>query len=275
MSSLYLDAQILVGGVATDADSTPTLTDETATFGAKRLDTNGIVVAAGTAYTRTAAGTYQYILSDAVAGVTYEYWIKATIGGVDYYLRKTKTAAEDAATDSYLSVSDADALAATLTGLASYTAASSGAKLNALAEASGRIDTAMRYQGRKYDPAQVLEFPRVPYESSLIGRQTWPPYPDSRAVPDVVWDWDSTANAAVVPARVKRACLIEADSILAGTRDDRLDAQHDGLASQSVGPHAESYRPPASGGVGGAASSLCRRAYELMQPYRLVSGQLR
>lgn len=60
-----------VNGVATDADSPPILTDACATFGIKRRDTGQIVVAAGTAMTRTGVGTYTATFTAPDWGVPY------------------------------------------------------------------------------------------------------------------------------------------------------------------------------------------------------------
>jgi hypothetical protein len=183
----------------------------------------------------------------------------------------TTTSATSPTASGYLDVAEADAMAATMPGLASYTGASSG-KQAALDEASWRVDT-LRFQGRKYDPAQRLEFPRVAYDSGAIGFPV-PQLRDPRTltVPDVVWDWDADAKAAVVPAAVKRAVLYEADSIISGKRDAALDAQQAGLASQSIGSASETYRAPTAGA--GGALSLCRQAMQLLQQYQLRSGRI-
>jgi len=155
----------------------------------------------------------------------------------------------------YLSLDEAAILAAQLPGLAAYLAANSGQQLAALRQASSDFDLAYPYQGAKYDPDQEMEFPRI----------------DG----DHIRDWDSTANAAIVPAAVKRAVLHQADSILDGGRENRLEGQHDGLASQQVGSMSESYTAgttPAGGG--NAAGALCRRADMIAQRYRLRTGRM-
>lgn len=173
----------------------------------------------------------------------------------------------------YLTSTDADTLAAAMptADVSAYVAASTAQKTAALEAASERIDTAMRYQGRKYDLEQVLEFPRLAYGSGTIGTQLpAPPYPPNVSVGSTIWDWDSDANEAIVPSHVKRACLLEANSILAGTRDGRLDAIHDGLAGQSIGSASETYTKS-----DGAAQTLCRKAMVLMDYYRLRTGEMR
>lgn len=171
--------------------------------------------------------------------------------------------------DSYLSVPDADALAATMPGLASYSAASSLVKLNALIEATHRIDVAMPYQGVKFSLDQVLEFPRRGPSASTIGPSYQQPYPMSSVIPEEIMDWDSDTQTAVVPAKVLRACLLEANSILAGLRDDRMDALHDGIASQSIGSASEAYFQGT-----GPKPVLCRAAHQLMIKYSARSGPL-
>lgn len=174
----------------------------------------------------------------------------------------------------YLSVSDADVLAGQIPSslMSNYLAASDDDKNAALLLASIDVDSAMRYQGRRYDVsgAQVLEFPRVPYESSTAARYYGALIlgPQSGAFGgSQIWDYDLTNNVAVVPPNVKRAVVIQADSILAGDRDGRLQDIADGLASQQVGASNESYRADAM------PSALCRRAEKIMDFYRLRQGR--
>lgn len=162
----------------------------------------------------------------------------------------------------YLTVADADTLAASVLALAQWSAATSADKASALDAATRLIDAGMRYQGRKYDAAQVLQFPRLAA--------------DEGGAAESVWDWDAATSAAVIPSAVKLACLIEADEILqdvAGKsqRWRRLDEQHQGVTFDLTGAAAEAYRKgiPAAGRTG-----LSRRAYELLAPYRLVTGRI-
>ena len=166
----------------------------------------------------------------------------------------------------YLSVAEADALAATTPGLLQWGAATASEKSNALDAASKSIDGALRYQGRKYDSAQVLQFPRTAFESAAA----------PGASPQVVWDWDDATNAAVIPGVVRLASLIEADEILQDLKGKsprwrRLDEQHQGVTFGQTGGMAEAYRkgtPPAG------RSGLSRRAYDLLSRYRLASGRM-
>jgi hypothetical protein len=186
---------------------------------------------------------------------------------------------------SYLTVADAADLAAAAPAalVAAYLAlATDDAKAAALAQASADVDQ-LRFQGRRYDPAQLLEFPRVPYPSgdSLVtdwrfaGRAGGAVVAGGRTgdAAGEVWDWDAAANAPVVPRAVKLATLLQAAAIAEGTLDARLDARHGGLASQGVGSVNESYRDPGKAGVS-PVDGVCRRAAVLLAQYRLKSGRL-
>lgn len=176
----------------------------------------------------------------------------------------------------YVAVADADTLAASVLGLVQWSSATSTEKSNALDAATRLIDTALRYQGRKYDPAQVLQFPRVAYDAGGAPAAGAYPSPVTRAPAEVVWDWDVTTSTAVIPDAVKRACLIEADEILQDVKGKsqrwrRLDEQHQGVTFDLTGPTAEAYR---KGTAAPGKTGLSRRAFELLSAYRVVSGQL-
>jgi hypothetical protein len=161
---------------------------------------------------------------------------------------------------SYLTTSDADALAAQLPGLAAYKAITDdAAKLALLSLASLRVDNSRKWQGRKYDTsgAQVLAFPRVPHAA-----------PSS-----VVWDWDADAEEAVVPQDVKIAVMFEANSIADGARDRVLELQAMGLAGRSTGSLSEQYRAAFAGQSAGTKLSL--QADDLVEKYRLRTGGIR
>ena len=161
-------------------------------------------------------------------------------------------------TAAYLSLADADDLADALPELTSYKAAADAARTAALLQATIDIDSAMPYQGCKYDPDQERQFPRT--------------FADGVASPSRVWDWDDDADDAVVPSGVKRATLYQADAILAGTREPRLAAQHDGVVYQQGETAAESYKSTPGPGV---PTGLCRRAYVVMRRYRLQGGVMK
>ncbi len=169
---------------------------------------------------------------------------------------------------SYLSVGVASTLAATLppTLLAAYLAAGEDGQASALLMASGDVDSAMRYQGRRLKPDQVNEFPRLPYpEPSIPGHRfgldgDWE---DNR-----VWDLDPATHQPVVPPRVLQAVLFQADYLLR-PNNGRLDVQHEGLGAKSTGGVREEY-----GGGPGVRSGLCRRAEQLVAFYALRTGRL-
>ncbi len=156
--------------------------------------------------------------------------------------------------EAYLTLTDADALAATLLGLTHYQAADDATRSAALLTASIEIDAASRWQGRKYDPDQAREFPRVPYEGT-------------------VWDW--VDGYAVVPDLVRIAVLRQADFLLDTVRRAKLAQIEDGLASQSVGSISESYARPTPAGQASGWDRLCSEARDLLARYRLTSGPLR
>lgn len=274
MSSRIITFTHRRNGVLTNVDSI-VLSDPTGTFGAKRTDTDAIVVADGAAFTNVSTGVYQYTITDPAAGLTYVYWIEYVFNGATKRFERFSSPPATPASNSYLTTDDADAIAAEMLSaeVAAYVAATTPDKGAALVRASERIDSAMQYQGRRYDPAQAMEFPRVAYDGGVGGLvvpipgQIYPGVP-ATTVAAVVWEWDAEEGEAVVPGRVKRACLLEANSILAGDRDGRMNAVHDGLASQGIGSANESYRGDAK------PAALCRAAHELMQIYRLRSGQM-
>src|SRR5688500_13954869 len=162
----------------------------------------------------------------------------------------------------YFTVSEADALSPSLLALLQWDASTTDEKSAALAAATRLIDAGLRYQGRKYDAAQALQFPRVAV--------------DDGAAAETVWDWDVATSAAVIPPAVKLACLIEADEILQDVKGKsqrwrRLDEQHQGVTFDMTAGAAEAYR---KGVAPAGRSGVSRRAYELLAPYRLVSGRV-
>jgi hypothetical protein len=258
LADLLIRRTVKIGGTLTDADSPPVLRDPTAAFGMRRADTLAIIVAAGTALTKVSTGVYELTVEDLIAGVNYTYWIETTINGQPTRVEKSYTPPAATTLPSYLTVAAADALAATLPGLAAYKALTDdAAKLAVLSMATLRLDNS-RWQGRKYDPDQELEFPRVPYG-------------DTR-----VWDWDATAEEAVVPQAVKVAVMFEADWIQSGTADRVQQALSAGLTSQSTGNLSETYNAALAARVAaGEPLPLCAEAERMMARYRLKSGGIR
>ena len=263
MSTTTINFTFTVAGVPTDATSV-VLRDAGNTFGVRRTDTGAAVVAAGTAMTRLSAGEYAHPFTDPAANLTYHYWVEAVHGGATHRLEGSVAGGAAAGTRAYLTVAAADELAATLPPLAAWSAADAPTKAKALERASIDVDRAMPYQGRKYDPDQPNQFPRVPYDGAASAGR------GAGAVP-AVWDWDAQANEAVVPQDVLLAVVFQADAELAGAREARLAAQHDGVVYDLTGSLAESYKQTEGPGV---ATGLCRPAWMLMRKYRLAAGQL-
>ena len=263
MSDTTIDFTFTVNGVPTDATSV-VLRDPGGTFGVRRADTLAIVVPAGTAMTRLSAGVYAHTFADPAPNLAYTYWVEAVHGGATHRLQGVvASGGASAGPPSYLSVAAADALAAALPGLAAWAAADAPTKATALARASLDVDGAMTYQGCKYDAGQVLQFPRLPDGAAAT-------VPAARQGSGV-WDWDPGLNAAVVPEDVLLAVVLQADANLAGDREARLAAQHDGVVYDLTGSVAESYKQTEGPGV---ATGLCRPAWVLLRKYRLRSGRV-
>jgi len=150
-----------------------------------------------------------------------------------------------------------------------------------LATASEDIDATMPYQGRKYDPTQLREFPRI--DASPSARQ-YPPAPPSindpsfyvfGGSPTFIFDWDPAAGngagAAVVPNKVKIATIFQAAWLLRPEYAARLEGIHSGLIEQSIGTGRETYVKKGDTGFSG----LGKRAEQMMDKnYRRRSGRL-
>jgi hypothetical protein len=267
--SLQISIRIKKSGSLANADTTPTLADAAAAFGIKRVSDSVVVVAAATAMTAQSTGVYVYVFADAVAGVTYLWSAKAIIDGVTYYKEETVTAPAESSATSYLTTAEADTIAATLPASTAWAAASSDVKARSLELASMRFDNARRYQGRKYDGNQFLEFPRLPYDGgSLLSAYQYP----LSSQPPQVWDWDSTADEAIVPLMVKRAVFLEAVSIVIGDRDRIVNSIANGIVSQTTGSLSETYArlPNTASGL----PALCADAEMISHKYKLRSGAM-
>ena len=174
----------------------------------------------------------------------------------------------------YLSVPDAISLAANCPAplVSDFLAAASGVQAAQLQQATWEIDS-QRWQGRRYDPRQQFEFPRVAYESaSRVQPQGIITFTFAPAPSDIVWDWDATNSVCVVPQRVLVACLYQASSNINGARLGRLDEMHDGVIEAANSGLSEKRDPKVAGQDSGL--SLCRAAWDLLRNYRLVSGRL-
>lgn len=274
MSSTTIRFRLTVNGAATDATSV-VLRDPTEAFGVRRTDTDAVVVAAGTAMEQVGTGVYEYAFEDPAAGLTYNYWVEYVYAGQT--LRLERNLAGPVPLDegsSYCTLEEADQIAAALPGLASFKAATDDARTAALLGATIDVDDSGRFQGRRYDPAQALEFPRVAYgdaASAACASLTEGAYGAC-----VVWDLDADGEP-IVPLAVKRATVYQADAILDGKLAKALDDIFVGVASESLGSMSVSYRDPAQAlaAIGaGAGGGLCRQAARALARYALASGRL-
>jgi phage gp36-like protein len=91
MSTITINRTFTVSGVLTDA-TTFKLKDQTNTYGVKRDDTNAVVVAAGTAFTRLSVGTYSYSFTAPAPGLKYTYGIEAVYNNQTVFVSFTFTA---------------------------------------------------------------------------------------------------------------------------------------------------------------------------------------
>jgi hypothetical protein len=227
------------------------------------------------AFAAAGGGVYTFAFTEPAAGLTYAfaYTITWADGSVDS-LAATQVASDTAVASGYFdAVASADAIAATLPSalVASYLAATAADKASALEQASLDIDDGMRFQGRKYDPTQLQEFPRIAYESNARVRpQGIVPYVLPPSPTDTVWDWNATTQTPVVPPRVLQAVIYQADWILNGTGEERASEQHAGVTSQQVAGAMEAYDLKHRG----ADSSLGRRAWNLLRKYELRTGRM-
>lgn len=273
MSTTVISESFNINGVLTDVTSV-VLSDPTGTFGVRRLDTGATVVAANTALNHDGTGQYSYSFADPAPGLSYDYWITFVYNGATYRFEKQQSEAA-ASANCYLAISDADAIAATLLAsmLPNYNAANSSNKLLALQQATLDLDLATRWQGRKFCYMQTLEFPRLLQDPGVrfgpwgIG---WYGQIESGGFGSDVADWDWTNQVAIVPPKVLTAIVFQADYVLGGGMEARLDDIHSGVRGQSTGGASENYDATAPG----AKTSLCRRAWKLVERYQLMTGRM-
>lgn len=175
--------------------------------------------------------------------------------------------------DPYLTTEEATALIATLPAvlLGDLVNQEDEALTALLLVASDDIDTAMKYQGSKYLSTQEREFPRVPYPESFVEVHRQYANATLNLMGGEVWDWDATTNAAVVPAAVKLAVIWQAAFLLVPGVAERLAAIRSGLTQQGIGTGSESYDATVAGRPG---ANLDTRAFQIMDKYRLRSGQV-
>lgn len=168
---------------------------------------------------------------------------------------------------------DAETLADAMLGLTAYKAASDDDKTAALEQAAEEID-AIRFQGRKFDPSQAREFPRLAYASGSPLPSGLVPVSPLPLVPDGVWDWDADAEAAIVPPLVQKMNLLQADYILAGTRATLLARWQAGITAQSIGSGSETYQLPSFGSLRPEETLLHPEVRAKLAKYRLRSGEM-
>lgn len=80
MSETFLVHRWEVNGTPTNVTSIA-LSDPTGAFGVRRVDTEEVVVADGTAMTNTETGVYSYSFTDPDDGLEYEYWLEIVYDG--------------------------------------------------------------------------------------------------------------------------------------------------------------------------------------------------
>jgi len=186
----------------------------------------------------------------------------------------------------YLTTSDAQALAATLPGLEIFLAKDDASQAALLLLASMDIDRRKRYQGRKYDPTQGNEFPRIHGDGLAlppIGSPEWAvlslPQQGVAVMASNIWDWDPAANdgqgGAVVPDAVKYAALYQANWLAQPQFAKRLAKIRSGLTSQGIGSASETYAAAAvSAAMASPAMGLCEQAAAYLEKYRLSGGPI-
>lgn len=64
-------------------------------YGLKRVDTGGILVPTGGAFTHVGTGLYQYPLIEPGPGLVYDYWLKVVVDGQTFYKNKQKAGSAD------------------------------------------------------------------------------------------------------------------------------------------------------------------------------------
>jgi hypothetical protein len=95
MASLTIHRTWEVNGTLVDPTSV-ILRDRTNAYGVKRADTGAVVIAAGTAFTKSATGDYEYTIEDVVDGATYIAATEVVYGGHTYHFETTHVADSDA-----------------------------------------------------------------------------------------------------------------------------------------------------------------------------------
>lgn len=270
MADYQLQLEFRIGGVLTDMTSVMLVQ-------VVRLDTAAVVVSTPAALTKVSTGLYRTTIAGLAGGVAHQASVEIVYDGTTSTLTRTFVPASLAADSaSYLSLAEGDALAAAYPGLAKYVAAGSDVREAAMLLASSDVDVSSRWQGRKYDPLQVREFPRLAYADGCADRLhvSTPAWIGVIGCGGVVWDWDATTQMAIVPGDVKLAVLYQANAIIDGKLAAAKEEQAIGIASKAAGSVSVSFRDPAALAAVGGLDGLCDRASRLMKRFVLRTGQL-
>lgn len=87
MSNTTLTFRAKINGALIDVDEI-TFTDQNEDFGVRRRDTLDVVVASGTALTRSSVGIYTYTFTNPEPGLQYEYTVKVVYNDTSYYFNR-------------------------------------------------------------------------------------------------------------------------------------------------------------------------------------------
>lgn len=152
MTDVTLQFVFRVAGVLTDVTSA-VLSDPTGAYGAKRTDTDAIVVADGEAMTHSSTGVYEYTFTPPEQGLTYSWWVEAGYGGVTYRFEMESTDAVSATAGYYADQDDIENRIGTtalrvLSNLDNTTTSIDSDRVAlALADADAQIDLVLRRNG--------------------------------------------------------------------------------------------------------------------------------
>jgi type II secretory pathway component PulK len=170
--------------------------------------------------------------------------------------------------------SDADAIAATLLPalIPFYLAITdAGIKTAALLQASGDIDLAFKYQGRRFDPVnQLNEFPRIARDPSTVTIPNVGAFPAGTTWGQIVWDLDPTTLQPIVPGKVLQAVIYQANFISSPAGTGITDAQFAGVKLEKIGTAVREYELKNPG----LDTGLCRRAWLIMRLYKIATGKM-
>jgi hypothetical protein len=146
-------------GVLTDATEV-VLSDITATYGIREKDTGTVVVAAGTATTKSATGVYEYDISALDEDTEYEYVFKImrTSGDIEYVEGEIPIVSPSADT-AYCTVDEAQSYFDGRLNADAWDDASSANKEKSLIHATRLIER-LNFKGEKTVDTQDLQFPR-------------------------------------------------------------------------------------------------------------------